>query len=82
MRHIFTEHPQSVGETYAEHMQTALGFSHHLLVGALACGVHAFLPFLFKTTASRRIVALHDRMVVHRQKVSPGPAAREATANP
>lgn len=82
MKQIFTEHPQSVGETYAEHMYTALSFSRELLIGALACGVHAFLPFLFKTTASKRIVILHDRMVTHRKKCSRTPTIVEATANP
>ncbi len=26
MQHLFTEHPESVGESYTEHMGTAFGF--------------------------------------------------------
>ena len=62
----FTEHPHAVGETYAEHFGVASGFGGAMLVGGLACMVHAVLPFLCTTTGSRTIRRLHDRMVVNR----------------
>jgi Family of unknown function (DUF6356) len=70
MHELFTRHPGSVGESYWEHMRTALSFGGSMLVGALACLVHAFLPFLFERTGSSTIAALHHRMVVHRSKAS------------
>lgn len=62
----FTEHPQSVGETYGEHFTAAMGFSLSLFKAAICCGIHAVLPFLFEKTGSESIIELHDRMVTHR----------------
>jgi hypothetical protein len=59
---VFTEHPASAGETYGEHMRVALSFALPLAKAAIAALVHAFLPFLFTTTASARVKTLHDRM--------------------
>lgn len=62
----FTEHPHAVGETYGEHFGVASGFGAAMILGGLACMVHAVLPFLCTTTGSRTIRRLHDRMVVNR----------------
>ncbi|MGE0658162.1 MAG: DUF6356 family protein [Reyranellaceae bacterium] len=64
----FTAHPQSVGESYAEHAAVASGFGVRLLLAGLACLVHAVLPFLFVKTGSAMIEQLHERMVVHRRR--------------
>ena len=69
----FTKHPRTVGESYLEHLGMALGFAATLALAALACLVHALLPFLFEKTGSRMIDALHDRMVRNR-RVKPLPA--------
>ena len=66
----FTQHPASVGETYGEHFRMAVGFAGHMLIGGLACLVHAVLPFLFVKTGSGIIHSLHDRMVVNRDAAS------------
>jgi hypothetical protein len=73
---IFTEHPASVGETYAEHFRTATSFSAAMIAGGLACLFHAVFPFLCVTTASRTIARLHDKMVVNRKRLA-GRAAGE-----
>lgn len=39
-----------------------------MMLAALACLVHALLPFVFEKTGSRAISGLHDRMVVNRQR--------------
>jgi len=70
----FTAHPASVGETYGEHFATASWFARQLFLAALACAVHAVLPFLFEKTASGILRRLHERMVVSR----PAPAQRTA----
>ena len=59
---LFTEHPQSVDETYFEHMRFAAGFSGRLFLASCAAFVHAFLPFLFEKTASGMIKTMHHRM--------------------
>ena len=58
---IFTSHPAKVGETYFSHMAFAAWFSSRLLMAAGAALVHAFLPFLFETTASRIVRELYER---------------------
>lgn len=64
---LFTRHPQSVGETYVQHMLHALGFGVRMILAGIACIIHAFLPFLFVSTASRAINELYDRMVLKRR---------------
>ncbi len=64
---LFTEHPASVDETYAEHMATSLSFAGPLFKAACAALIHAILPFLFVTTGSETITALHNRMVTNRR---------------
>ena len=68
LKTLFTRHPASVDETYIEHTGVALFFSGQMLLGALACLVHAFLPFLFVKTGSRVISGLHERMIVSRNR--------------
>ena len=51
----FRAHPASVGETYLGHMRFALKFSGLLFMAGGAALVHAFIPPLFETTASRKI---------------------------
>ena len=62
------DHPRRVGETYFEHQRTALGFAALLFRAAAACFVHALVPSLFETTASRAVADLHERMVKSRGK--------------
>lgn len=58
---LFTRHPESVGETYFEHMGMAAGFAVSLFVAAFVCTVHAVLPFMFEKTGSRMIAELYQR---------------------
>lgn len=67
LRRLFVEHPASVGETYFEHMGRAAGFSIRMLLGGMACLIHAILPFLFVRTGSQMIALLNERMVVNRR---------------
>ncbi len=80
MKSLFTEHPESVGETYGEHMATAGWFARELLIAGFACAVHALLPFLFVRTASVRVERLHDRMVRNRRRATAGTSGLEARA--
>jgi hypothetical protein len=73
----FTAHPQSVGETYTEHLGTATWFGVRMLLAGLACLVHGILPFMFVRTGSRAITELHDRMVANRHRCAPQPIASD-----
>ena len=65
---LFTEHPATVGESYFEHMGSAISFATAMFTASLACFLHAFLPFLFKTRGRDTIRNLYTRMVTHRHK--------------
>ena len=58
---LFTQHPASVDETYFGHMAFAGWFASRLFIAAFAALIHALLPFLFETTASRIIRELYER---------------------
>lgn len=58
----FTEHPTEVGETYSEHLVHAGGFGLKMVLGGLACMIHAALPFLFVNTGSRVVRQLYGGM--------------------
>lgn len=55
----FIEHPASVNETYLQHARFAFGFSTKLFGAAAAALIHAIIPPLFETTASRLIKELN-----------------------
>lgn len=59
---LFTDHPAAVNETFFQHMRFAFGFSFWLGVASLAALVHAFIPALCETTASRILKRLHARI--------------------
>lgn len=58
----FTEHPESVDETYFEHMLVAASFSAQLLRAAWCCGVHAIMPWRHCSTGSAAVKELHAQM--------------------
>jgi hypothetical protein len=72
---IFTEHPATVGETYWQHLAHAAGFAFWMVVGGIACLLHAIFPFACVTTGSGIIRKLHDRMVVNRAPASAATSA-------
>lgn len=74
IRRHFTEHPASVGETYFEHLCAASGFAIRMLGGAIACFLHALLPFTFKNTGSDCIAQLNERMIQKRRRLAPASA--------
>jgi hypothetical protein len=79
MRHqledLFTAHPHAVGETYGEHFGVAMSYSARLFRASCAAFVHAFLPFLCVTTASKAIKEMYANMT-RRGATTPLPTAR------
>jgi hypothetical protein len=72
LKQLFIDHPASVGETYVEHAFHAAKFGAAMLLGALACFLHAVVPVLCTTIGSRTIARLHDQMVVNRSSPQSG----------
>lgn len=60
-RRIFIEHPESVDESYFEHMAFALKFAGLLTLAAGAALIHAFIPAACEKTASKIIGKLYAR---------------------
>lgn len=58
----FTDHPNSVDETYVEHMGVAFGFAWDLAKASGQAAVHAVFPFLCCSSASSRVNQIHGRM--------------------
>ena len=69
-KRMFIEHPESVGESYLEHMGVAASFGAAMFFGSLACFVHALFPGLCVKTGSGVVTKLHHRMVTHRHEAS------------
>jgi hypothetical protein len=67
---LFTDHPASVDETYFGHMAFAAWFASRLFMAGCAALVHAILPFIFETTASRIVRELYER-TAHRKPTHP-----------
>jgi hypothetical protein len=67
LKRMFLDHPASLGETYFEHQNYAFSFAAALFCGAVACFVHGLIPAAFKTTGSRTVVRLHERMTSSRR---------------
>lgn len=67
---LFTDHPRAIGETYTRHARTAFSFGWRMMVGGLACMVHALVPGVFVKTASRTVVQLDAEM--RGRKATPG----------
>lgn len=65
---VFTAHPASVGETYAQHMAHAGTFGARMVFAGLACLVHAILPFSFINTGSNTVRQLHDALSTRSQR--------------
>ncbi|MDP5084478.1 MAG: DUF6356 family protein [Yoonia sp.] len=59
---LFLDHPATVNETYFQHMRFAFSFAFWLAAAALAALVHAVVPALCETTASRILKRLHARI--------------------
>lgn len=60
---LFLDHPATVNESYFGHMRFALGFAFWLGVAATAALIHAVIPALCETTASRILKRLHARIM-------------------
>ncbi len=62
LQKVFLDHPASVDEGYFQHMRFAASFGFWLFVAAGAALIHAVIPSLCETTASRILTRLHNRM--------------------
>lgn len=63
MSNPFTSHPENMGETYWQHLWEAGKFAFLMIIGGVACLIHAILPFLFEQTASNFLFKMTENMI-------------------
>ncbi len=59
---LFLEHPRDVKETYFEHFGHSASYGFRVLGIAACCFIHALIPGVHKTTASKSICKLADEL--------------------
>jgi len=52
IKKLFTNHPNSMDETYFEHLICAAGYGLRMIFAGFAAIIHSIFPFIFETTAS------------------------------
>ncbi len=70
MYNPFTKHPNSVNETYLEHMWCACKFFIKLQLLSYVALVHSVFPFLFEFTTSNGVKKLNNCLKNRREKVN------------
>ena len=60
---LFTDHPRSLGMTWASHGIGAAGIAIRLIGAGCACLIHALVPAWFTQTAGRTVTDMHDDIV-------------------
>lgn len=61
-KRAFTEHPESAGETYLQHLGFTAYMSARFLFTSFVIMVHGLFPFLMERTASSQIEAMYRIM--------------------
>ena len=70
MRNIFTKHPNSVGETYLQHLVKGLSFSIKLIFISLKAFIHAIVPCLFEHSTSDKVAELNDVLQKRKKQIN------------
>jgi Family of unknown function (DUF6356) len=78
MTNLFTDHPNAVGESYAEHLGEATGIGLAMVAGGFACLIHGLLPFLFVKTGTSVILGLSEKCAQRRRLMAAAEAAAHA----
>ena len=60
---LFTDHPRSLGMSWAHHGLGAAKIGGELIAVGTACLVHALIPALFTQTAGKTISRMHSEML-------------------
>lgn len=63
---IFIEHPQSIGETYFQHMKCAITMAYKTFIISLILLIHAIFPHLYQDEASERIKKLNKEIQIRK----------------
>jgi hypothetical protein len=72
MKNIFTKHPNSIGESYMQHLIKGVGFSIKLIVISCKAFIHAIMPCFFENSASDKVAELNDVMQKRKSQINKG----------
>lgn len=73
------DHLEGVEETYFQHMCHALSYGSKMVAGGFGAIIHAFIPSIFQTTASRVTAELHQEL---QGRLARAKAKRDAAGKP
>jgi hypothetical protein len=77
----FVDHPREHGETYVSHLRFAWFVAGSCAAIAVVAAIHGLAPWLFKTSASRRLAILSagiaTRRNAHLSHAEPRPCAQQ-----
>ena len=59
---MFSDHPRSLGMSWASHAAGAVNISTRLIGAGLACLIHAVVPAWFTETAGRTVANMSEEM--------------------
>ena len=58
----FSEHPRSLGMSWASHGAGAIAIGVRLIGAGAACMIHAIVPAWFTQTAGKTVTTMYDEM--------------------
>jgi hypothetical protein len=70
MQRFFTEHPRSLGMSWAGHGVGAVKIGAELIGAGCACLVHAAVPAWFTQTAGKTVTRMYDHMNQRKARAS------------
>ncbi len=65
-RRLFTDHPRSLGMSWAGHGIGALKIGGQLIAAGTACLIHAIVPGWFTQTAGKTVTSMYDHMMTRK----------------
>lgn len=68
VKKCFTDHPESVGESYGQHLRIALWSGLQLVWAGLALIIHSIVPCVFVNTASDTVQKINREMTERRNR--------------
>ena len=69
MKNLFTKHLCTIGETYFQHFKFAAKFGSLMVIGGLACILHAIFPFIFENTGSNFLLKMMTNFINRQPKL-------------
>jgi hypothetical protein len=63
LKTLFNAHPESLDESYLEHLVHAASYASRLFAAGFCALTHAIFPFLFEKTASNLIKQMYAEMM-------------------